>query len=59
MTQGDAGSKRQPDPSTEAGLPERGPKRDHVPFARMDKEQAKKEAPDVSDHSAEGQGVSG
>lgn len=58
MTRGDP-SNRKPDPSTEAGLPEKGPGRDHVPYAQMDKEQAEKEAPEVSDHASAGQGLSG
>lgn len=59
MTQGEATKRRHPDPSTEAGLPESAPGRDQAPDARMDKGQAKKEAPEGSDHSAAGQGLSG
>lgn len=34
--------------------------KDHAPFAKMDKTQQKKgDAPDVSDHSAGGQGITG
>lgn len=44
-----------PQDQSEAGRP----RKDHVPYARMDKEQQKKEAPGIDEHDAAGQGLSG
>lgn len=51
-------SDHNPQDRTEAGEPV-GEGKHHAPYAQMDDKAQKRKAPDASDHSAAGQGLSG